>query len=114
MHWEVEHKNVSHIIEVSRDITKQKKEEIKLAESEQLFRNLVEKSTSPIFILKGKEMLLEVMTQPVLTIFNITVGSLGKPLLQVLPEFKGQPFIEWLMYVYENGVNHYGKFSKGR
>ena len=56
MHWEVEHKNVSHIIEVSRDITKQKKEEIKLAESEQRFRNLVEKSTSPIFILKGKEM----------------------------------------------------------
>ena len=56
MHWEVEHKKVSHIIAVSRDITKQKKEEIKLAESEQLFRNLVEKSTSPIFILKGKEM----------------------------------------------------------
>ena len=102
------HKKVSYIIAVSRDITKQKKEEIKLAESEQRFRNLVEKSPSPILILKGKEMLLEVLNQPVLSIFNITAGSLGKPLLQVLPEFKGQPFIEWLMDVYQNGVTHYG------
>lgn len=101
-------KKVSRIISVSRDITKQKQEAIKLEQSEQRFRNLVEKTPTPICILKGETMILEVANDPVFKVWNVSKEALGKPFLEIIPEMKDQPFMGYLLDVYRNGVIHYG------
>ena len=101
-------KKVSRIISVSRDITIQKQAAIKLQQSEQRFRNLVEKAPSPIYILKGESMILEVANDPVFKVWNVGKEALGKPFLDIIPEMKDQPFMRYLLDVYRNGVTHYG------
>ena len=80
-----------------------------LQESEERFRNLVEHAPSPICILKGENMVLEVANEPVYKIWNVGKEVLGKPFLEIIPEMKDQPFMDWLLDVYHNGVTHYGK-----
>ncbi|MDQ6890426.1 MAG: PAS domain S-box protein, partial [Bacteroidota bacterium] len=90
------------------DITAEKEAEKKLAESEARFRTLVEKATSPICILKGENMILEVANEPVFKVWGVGKEALGKPFLDIIPEMKGQPFMGWLQEVYKKGITHYG------
>ncbi len=80
----------------------------RIEESEERFRNLVDKFPSPVCILKGEDMVLDVANEAVFNLWNIDKRSLGKPFHEILPEMKGQPFMGWLLDVYLNGVTHYG------
>ncbi len=95
-------------IGVGSDIHESKLAVDSLKESEQRFRNLVEKASSPICILKGEDMILEVANEPVFKIWNVGKEAIGKPFLEIIPEMKGQPFMGWLLDVFRNGVTHYG------
>ena len=99
---------ISHMIAVSRNITEQKKSVQKLEESEHRFRNLVEKAPAPICILKGETMILEAGNNPVFKIWNVGEEAIGKPFLDIVPEMNGQPFMDYLLNVFHNGVTHYG------
>ena len=90
------------------DITERKTAADKLKATEQRFRYLVEKTPSPICILKGEEMILEVANEPVFSIWNVGKEALGKPFLEIVPEMEGQPFMGWLLDVLRTGVTHYG------
>jgi len=90
------------------DITERKSVVDQLKVSEQRFRYLVEKATSPICILKGEEMTLEVANDPVFKLWNVGKEALGKPFLEIIPEMKNQPFMGWLLEVLRTGVTHYG------
>ncbi|MEO7485483.1 MAG: PAS domain-containing protein, partial [Ferruginibacter sp.] len=79
-----------------------------LQDSELRFRNLVEKVPSPICILKGENMVLDVANDAVFKVWNIGKEALGKPFLEIIPEMKDQPFIGWLLDVFHTGVSHYG------
>ena len=91
------------------DITEQTNANIKIEQSEQRFRNLVEQSMYPILVLKGEDMILEVANEPLLKIWNVGKEALGKPFLDILPEMKGQPFIGLLLDVLHNHTTQYGK-----
>jgi PAS domain S-box-containing protein len=107
---------------VTKDITEKRKaaEELerlnakliisinKTKESEERFRNVVEQATNPIFILKGEDLKLELANDPLLKLWNTGKESIGKPFLEIIPEMKGQPFVELLMDVLHNGITHYG------
>ncbi len=100
---------ITGIIVVANEVTEQVLSRKKVEESEQRFRNLVEKAPSPICILKGEDMILEVANEPVYKIWNVGKEALGKPFLKIIPEMKEQPFMGWLLDVFHNGVTHYGK-----
>ncbi|MBP7644309.1 MAG: hypothetical protein KA767_13280, partial [Saprospiraceae bacterium] len=75
---------------------------------EQHFRNIVEQASNPICILKGKDLVLEVANAPVFKLWQVGKEALGKPLLEIMPELKGQQFIRWLLNVYQTGITHNG------
>ena len=77
-------------------------------ESENRFRNLVEQAGNPICILKGEDMILEVANDAVFKIWNVGKEALGKPMLETIPEMKGQPFMFWLLDVLNTGIAHHG------
>ena len=90
------------------NITNRKKAEQTLIASESRFRNLVEKTSTPICILKGDDMVLDMANDSVFKIWHVGKEALGKPLFEILPEMKDQPFMGYLLDVYKNGVTHYG------
>lgn len=79
-----------------------------LRESEHRFRNLVEQASNPICILKGPDMILEVANEPAYKIWQVGKEAIGKPMLEIFPEMKNQPFMNWLIKVYQTGVTHFG------
>ena len=70
----------------------------------QRFRNLVEKAISPICILKGEDMVLELANQPLFEVWNVNEEAIGKSLAEILPEVKDSPIMGWLLDVYHKGV----------
>ena len=90
------------------DITELATANKRIKESEERFRYLVEQTLSPICIFKGEDMLLEVANEPVFKIWNVGKDALGKPFLEIVPEMKGQPFMDLLLDVLRNGVTHHG------
>lgn len=95
-------------IGVSFDIHESKLAIDALRESEERLRNLVEKAPSPICILKGEDMVLEVANEPVYKVWKVDKSALGKPFLEIIPEMKDQPFMGCLLDVLHNGITHYG------
>lgn len=89
------------------DITEKKEaERVRLGIDEKRFRQLVEKALSPICILKGEEMVLELGNEPLFKVWNTNEGAVGKPLAEILPEVNNSPVMGWLLDVYHNGVLH--------
>ena len=93
---------IIHAVEVTEQVLARKK----IEESEKRFRILVEQAITPISILKGKDLILELANEPVYKIFNLGKEVLGKPYLEILPEMKDQPFVGLLLDVLQTGVTH--------
>ena len=89
------------------EVTEQVISRKKIQENEKRFSNLVNQTTLPFAILKGEKMILESANESLFKIFNSGKESLGKPLLEILPEMKDQPFIGLLLDVFHSGVTHY-------
>lgn len=106
-HYEAD-ETVSGVICIAYDVTEMVLTRKKVEESEKRFRNLVDKAPSPICILKGEDMVLEVANEPVFKVWNVGKEALGKPFLDIIPEMKGQPFMVYLLDVYHNGVTLHG------
>jgi PAS domain-containing protein len=106
--YQEEDGTISGVITIAYEVTEMVLARKKIEESEERFRNLIEKFPSPVCILRGEDMLLEVANESVFKVWNVDKGSLGKPFLEIIPEMKGQPFMGWLLDVYHNGVTHYG------
>jgi PAS domain S-box-containing protein len=90
------------------DVHDQKINADTLSDSEAKFRSLIEKAPVPICILNGEEMRLDVANEMTLKIWNVGKEDMGKPLLEIVPEIEGQPFMELLLDVYRHGVTHTG------
>ena len=70
--------------------------------------NILEHSTDPILILKGKELILDLANEALFKLWDVGKENLGKPLLQILPEMKEQGFYDLLQNVYHKGITHFG------
>lgn len=69
----------------------------------QRFQNVVGQAPDPILILMGEEMILEVANQALLDLWQVGPDALHKPFLDILPEMKGQVFIDLLKNVLYTG-----------
>jgi signal transduction histidine kinase/GAF domain-containing protein len=92
------------IMNMAVDVTAQVTARQRLEESEARFRNVVEKSLSPICILKGEELILELGNQPLLDSWHVGWEALGQSMLTILPEMNDQPIVGWLRQVFRTGV----------
>ncbi len=64
----------------------------------------------PIVILRGRDMVVELANDPACRVWGRTPAQvLDRPLIEALPELRGQPFIPLLERVYDTGVSHLGK-----
>lgn len=103
---------VEGIVVVSVDVTEQVTTRKRIEESEKQFKDVLVQSPSIFLILKGRDMVINFANQPLLNSWGRNTDIVGKPLLEVLPELKDQPFPKLLEKVYNTGIPHYGYEEK--
>jgi len=91
-----------------RDIRGERQAHQALAESEQRFRHAIMQAPVAIGVLKGPSFIVETANSQLLQIWGRDAGAVGKPLLEVLPEIRDQPFPRILEGVLASGKAHYG------
>jgi len=79
-----------------------------IQESEQRIRNIIDQAPIAIGVLRGKELIVESGNQIILKVWGKDASIIGKPILEALPEIKGQGFMELLEGVYTTGVPFHG------
>lgn len=79
-----------------------------LVESEGRFRELVRQAPVASFIVTGEQMKIETANNLMLNMLGKDKSIIGKPLVEALPEIKGQPFEGLLNQVYRTGETYYG------
>ncbi|HYF33036.1 MAG TPA: PAS domain S-box protein [Chitinophagaceae bacterium] len=97
----------------SIDVTEQVVARKKTESSEKQFRNILLDSPSIFVVLKGfPEMVIEFANEPLFRSWGRTADIIGKPLLEVLPEIKDQPFPKLLEDVFRTGKPYYSGEEK--
>jgi signal transduction histidine kinase len=81
---------------------------LRLQESETDFKRLVAQAPVAILVFRGPEMVIEMANAPILEILNKDADIIGKPLLEGMPELKGEPAVELLFDVYHTGTSSEG------
>jgi PAS domain S-box-containing protein len=97
---------VEAIAGTTRDITEIKQAEEKLQQSEIRFRTMIEQSPIAMLLSKEEDVIIESINKPMLQFMNRNSEDevLGKKMLDVLPELKGQPALETVINVQKTGI----------
>lgn len=74
-----------------------------LTESEQRFRSLMKDAPVPIGVLRGVHLILEMANEAMLKMLGKTAAIIGQPLLNGIPELRGQLLVYILCRVYNTG-----------
>jgi two-component system sensor histidine kinase VicK len=74
-----------------------------LSESEFRFRSLIENSPAAMLVLRGEDLIVETINDAMLHIIGKSAAIVGQPLLDALPEVKGQPVEKIIKTVYLTG-----------
>ena len=100
------------LAETNRKLGQTQKELRKLVheiiDSESRFRNMIEQAPAAIGTLKGPNLIIESANEKLLSLWGKTSSIINKPLIDGLPEIKGQPFLHLLNIVYTSGKPFYG------
>lgn len=91
-----------------RDLRKEILSKQALSESESRFQNLVGQVPVAIGLLKGFHMVIETANESMLNLWGKDEDIIGRPVMDALPELKGQGFLELLQDVYQTGNPFYG------
>lgn len=104
---------IKSIMVVATEVTETVKAKHLLEESEKHFRNMVMQSPIPMTILRGENFIIDSGNKVMFeTIWNKKQEDIvGKSLLDVFPELKGQKYPELLKGVYHTGISHTEKES---
>ncbi|KGO95001.1 PAS domain S-box protein [Flavobacterium subsaxonicum] len=92
-----------------RDITLQENQRLALIQSEERFRAMVEEAPVATCLFTGKDMIIEVANDIMLSYWGKGKNVIGKPLAEVVPELRGQPFLDILDTIYNTGITHEDK-----
>ncbi len=105
--FEEDPENASGIIAVATEVTEQVLSKQALQRSENQFRNLVTQSQFAKAIFKGPEMVISIANESMLNIWRRSLDEVvGKRLVDVFPELRGQKFIDLLNEVYQSAKIH--------
>jgi PAS domain S-box-containing protein len=77
-----------------------------LSESEERFRSMIEEAPVATALYIGRNLVVEVANDMMLNIWGVDTSMIGKPLAVVVPELKGQPFLDILEEVYSSGKTY--------
>lgn len=83
--------------------------QINLQDKASLFSILIEESEMPIGLYVGEQLKIEVANKAILKAWGKDASVIGTPLIEALPELKGQPFIQLLKEVFETGIAYEAK-----
>jgi PAS domain S-box-containing protein len=78
----------------------------------QRFHDLMAQAPVAMSVLRGYDMVIESANSMMLVVWGKTTDVINKPLLEGLPELKGQPYINILHDVYTTGKTYYGNEAK--
>lgn len=78
----------------------------------QRFYDLMAQAPVAMSVLRGYDMVIESANSMMLVVWGKTTDVINKPLLEGLPELKGQPYINILHDVYTTGKTYYGNEAK--
>ena len=80
-----------------------------LEESENRFRNLIQQAPIATCVFVGREMKIDIANEKMLAIWGKGNTVFGKPLVEALPELKGQPFLNLLDDIFTTGIAYEAK-----
>jgi PAS domain S-box-containing protein len=83
----------------------------RLEESELKFRELIEEMPLSTCVLKGKDMVVDVVNDMAIQTWGKGPDIIGKPLMEILPELINQPYLKILEEVFETGKPFIGESS---
>ncbi|MFN0274788.1 MAG: PAS domain S-box protein [Chitinophagales bacterium] len=89
---------------ISIDITDAKIAVEKIKDSEKRYNLMLMQSPFAFLILKGKDMVVHLANESMKEVLGKGADIEGKPLLEVIPEIKGQAFPDLLDNVYNTGI----------
>lgn len=98
----------------AQDITSQALAWRKIKESEERNNTVLMQSPFAFSLMKGKDMVIILANDLMKELWGKGMEVEGKPLLEVLPELKDQPFPEMLDKVYTSGIPVYANEILGR
>ena len=98
-----ENGKISGVIVIANEVTDQIIARKKVEESENKLCNILERTPTPILILKGPDMVLEVANESLLKLWNVSKDAIGKKFLEILPEMQEQGIMDLLLSVYDRG-----------
>jgi PAS domain S-box-containing protein len=104
--------NIQGVINFAIDVTEAVEGKQKIVASEKQFKNVLVFSPTIFMMLKGPELNISFVNQPLLNSWGKSADIVGKNLLDVLPELKDQPFPKLLEHVYHTGQTHHGREEK--
>lgn len=87
-----------------RDITKQRRSERVIRESEERYHQLITSSPSAIGILKGEDLVITIANDAIIKIWGKGRQIMGKKYFEALPELADQGYREVFAAVYKTGV----------
>ena len=91
-----------------KDITDQELQRLELIRSEERFRAMIAQAPMGVCLLTGKNLVIEVANDIILGYWGKDASIIGKPLLDAIPEIKGQPFLSILNDIYATGKTYEG------
>ncbi len=97
---------------IAQDITQLVLARQQTQRSEQRFRNLVYGSPTATVVFVGRDMVVQAINKPMLTIWGKDNAVLDKALHDAMPELIGQPFLELLQRVYDTGESYHNPEGK--
>jgi PAS domain S-box-containing protein len=74
-----------------------------LEPTESIFRNIVEGSPYPIYMVTGNDMIVSVANPATLKAWGKDASVIGKPFTEALPEMHDQPFVNLIKKVFSTG-----------
>lgn len=79
-----------------------------LAHSEERFRKTIQDAPVAIGLMRGADMIVETANNDILRLWGKNETVIGLPIVEALPEIKGQGLLELLQSVYTTGEPYYG------
>lgn len=97
------------VLVVLSDVTANYQETDRLQRSEQQFRSLIENSPVASCLFTGRDMIVTLANDTMLGYWGKEPAIVSKPLREVVPELKGQPFLQILDDVFTTGKTYTSK-----
>jgi len=98
---------ITAIMVVANEITTQVKSRHAFMESEERFRNLVLDNPMPTGLYETEDIIIKIANNEMLKLWDKDKSVIGKPMIDAIPELKGQPFIDILKEVFRTGVPYH-------